>query len=263
MSAEALDAAVRRTADAVPGQAAGTRYSGDHLNALCRALARIRLRDNRTDSTVPADVDRALTEWIDRAKLTPAEERVVASHEAGHAVCSLHCPHSPPIERISILDDMVGALGFVRYQDREHRYVVTRGELLDDVCVLMGGREAEQLLLDDISIGSVEDLRRATAITRALVEEFGMGGDGSAVCRFHLDDKPERIPDLSEEQRASLDRRVGEILEDARLRASKILLENRATLESLRNLLLEKKVVDAKALEALAMPSMRQPVVRT
>jgi cell division protease FtsH len=248
MTPEALEAAVRRTADQVPGQAAGTRYSGDHLNALCRAVARIRLRENRTGPTTPADIDRALTEWIDRAKLTPAEERVVATHEAGHALCSLHCPHAPPIERISILDDMVGALGFVRYQDRAHRYVVTRGELLDDLCVLMGGREAEQLLLEDISIGSAEDLRRATSIARALVEEFGMGGDGSAVCRFHLDDKPERMPDLSEEQRAVLDRRVAEILEDSRQRAAKILAANRAALETLRDLLLEKKVLDAKGL---------------
>ncbi len=248
LTPEALEAAVRRTADQVPGQAAGTRYSGDHLNALCRAVARIRLRENRTGPTTPADIDRALTEWIDRAKLAPAEERVVATHEAGHALCSLHCPHAPPIERISILDDMVGALGFVRYQDRAHRYVVTRGELLDDLCVLMGGREAEQLLLEDISIGSAEDLRRATAIARALVEEFGMGGDGSAVCRFHLDDKPERMPDLSEEQRAVLDRRVAEILEDSRQRAAKILAANRAALETLRDLLLEKKVLDSKGL---------------
>jgi cell division protease FtsH len=263
MSPEAMDAAVRRTADFVPGQAAGTRYSGDHLNALCRALARIRLRTNRSDATTPDDVDRALTEWIDRAKLTPAEERVVATHESGHAVCSLHCPHSPPIDRISILDDLVGALGFVRYQDRAHRYVVTRGELLDDVCVLMGGREAEQLLLDDISIGSTEDVRRATAIARALVEEFGMGGDGSAVCRFHLDDKAERIPDLSEEQRALLDRRIGEILEDARQRAAKILMANRAILELLRDELLEKKVLNAKAVEQLVSASAKPQAVRT
>jgi cell division protease FtsH len=259
MSPEALDTAVRRTADQVIGQAAGTRYSGDHLNALCRAIARIRLRESRAGGTESADVDRALTEWIDRAKLTPSEERVVATHESGHAVCSLHCPHSPPIERISILDDMVGALGFVRYQDRTHRYVVTRAELLDDICILMGGREAEQLLLDDISIGSAEDLRRATQIARALVEEFGMGGDGSSVCRFHLDDKPERMPDLSEEQRAALDRRVGTILEEARRRAATILHENRTTLETLRDLLLEKKVLDAKALVGISGRVPAQP----
>ena len=53
----------------------------------------------------------------------------------------------------------------------------TRGQLLDDLCMLMGGREAEALLLDDLSIGSSDDLQRATVIARALVEEFGMGGD--------------------------------------------------------------------------------------
>jgi cell division protease FtsH len=251
MTPEALDCAVRRTGDNVVGAAPGTRYSGDHINALCRAVARIRLREGRTDATQPADVERALTEWVERAKLTPAEERVVATHEAGHAVCSLFCDHAPPIERISILDDVAGALGFVRYQDRAHRYVVTQKELLDDVCVLMGGREAEQLLLDDLSIGSSDDLRRATQIARALVEEFGMGGDEAGVCRFH-DDRSEqpggRHPHLSQAQLEALDRRIREIVEDGRRRAAKILRENQALAETLRDLLLEKKVIDAKAL---------------
>src|SRR5262245_30030702 len=177
MTGEALEYAVRRTADPVPGAAAGTRYSGDHLNALCRTLARIRLRGQRRDATTHEDVEQGLTEWLERPRMTAAEERVVATHEAGHAVCALHCPHAPAIERVSIVSDVAGALGFVRYQDPAHRYVVTRGELLDDLCVLMGGREAEQLLLDDLSIGSAHDLARATEIARALVEEFGMGGD--------------------------------------------------------------------------------------
>jgi cell division protease FtsH len=251
MTDEALDCAVRRTGDNVVGAAAGTRYSGDHINALCRAVARIRLREGRTDATQPADVERALTEWVERAKLTPAEERVVATHEAGHAVCSLFCEHSPPIERISILDDVAGALGFVRYQDRAHRYVVTQNELLDDVCVLMGGREAEQLLLNDLSIGSSDDLRRATQIARALVEEFGMGGEEAGVCRFH-DDRAEhpggRHPHLSQAQMEALDRRIREIVEDGRRRAAKLLRENQALVETLRDLLLQKKVIDAKAL---------------
>src|SRR5262249_3676658 len=160
MTDEALEYAVRRTGDYVEGAAAGTRYSGDHINALCRALARIRLRENVQRPTTPEDLERALTEWQERPKMTPSEERVVATHEAGHAVCSLFCPHARTIERISIQGDAAGSLGFVRYQDPSHRYVVTRGELLDDLCVLMGGREAEQLLLDDLSIGSSQDLQR-------------------------------------------------------------------------------------------------------
>lgn len=255
LSPAALDYAVKRTGDYVEGVAAGTRFSGDHINALCRALARLRLRESITRPTEPGDIDRALTEWTERPRLTPLEERVVATHEAGHAVCALFCEHATPIERISIQADTAGALGFVRYQDPAHRYVVTRGELLDDICILMGGREAEQLLLDDLSIGSSEDLRRATAIARTLVEDLGMGGDGVAVCAFRQERNPPGRYDLSPSQHELLDRRVGELLEEGRTRAARILSEQRALVVTLRDLLLEKKVIDAKSLAELVKGS--------
>ncbi|HEY1378763.1 MAG TPA: AAA family ATPase [Gemmataceae bacterium] len=251
MTDEALEFAVRRTADFVEGAAAGTRYSGDHLNALCRSIARVRLREHRTDATTPADVERALTEYLEMPELTPKEERVVATHEAGHAVVALFSPHSPPIDRVTIRGDTAGALGYVKYQDRQHKFVVTRNEMLDTVAVLMGGREAEQLLLDDLSIGSSEDLRRATIIARALVEELGMGGDETGVVRFNQEEKSQRHPHLSEEQKAALDRRVKAVVEEGRSRAAAILAENRTVLETLRDLLLEKKTIDAKALREL------------
>ena len=175
MNSEAMNVAVRRSGDLVEGAAPGTRFSGDHLNALCRSIARARLRDDRDDETTPADVDRALTEWVERPQMTPSEELVVATHEAGHAIVNLMCDHAKAIDRISIRGDMAGALGFVRYQDPARRYVVTQNELRDDICILMGGREAELLLLGDLSIGSSGDLTRATDIARALVEDFGMG----------------------------------------------------------------------------------------
>jgi cell division protease FtsH len=256
LTPEALEFAVRQTAGQVEGMAPGTLHSGDHLNALCRAAARIRLREGLTGPTDPDLVERAMTEWVERPRMTRAEERTVATHEAGHAVCSLHCAHAAPIDRISIRGDAAGALGFVRYQDKAHRYVVTRGELLDDLCVLMGGREAEAMLLDDLSIGSVDDLRRATAIARALVEEFGLGGDAVGVGRFSGDEKARP---LSPARLELLDRRVCEILEEARRRAAAVLAENRAAVEALRDLLLEKKVIDAKALASLAAPGRPAP----
>jgi cell division protease FtsH len=251
MSPETLEYAVRRTSDPVPNAAAGTRYSGDHLNALCRAIARLRLRQARTDATTADDVEQALTEWLDRPKMTGAEERVVATHESGHAVCALFCPHAPPIERISIVADTAGALGFVRYQDPVHRYVVTRAELLDDMCVLMGGREAELLLLDDLSIGSAHDLARATEIARALVEEFGMGGDAVGLRSFRGGGDEGQRPPLSPAQLESIDTRVRELLQEAHERAAGILEENRGAVEALRELLLEQKVVDARRLKDL------------
>jgi cell division protease FtsH len=250
MSEDVLEDAVKRTGEYVEGAVLGTRFSGDHINALCRALARIRLRENITRPTTSEDIERALTEWIDRPKMTKKEQQVVATHEAGHAVCALFCEHATPIERISIQGDAAGALGFVKYQDPAHKYVVTRGQLLDDLCILMGGREAEQLLLDDLSIGSSDDLRRATNIARALVEEFGMGGDSVGVCRFESDDDraPGRFRQLSPKQLESLDNRVRELLEESRLRAAAILRENQTLVETLRDLLLKHKVIDAKTL---------------
>ena len=257
----ALETAVRRTGDFVEGAAPGTRFSGDHINALCRAMARIRLREDKTGPSAAADVDRALTEWVERPKMTKAEERVVATHEAGHAVVSLFCQHAKPIERITIQSSSGGALGFVRYKDPAHRYVVTRGQLLDDLCILMGGREAEALLLDDISIGSAGDLDQATSVARALVEEFGMSNDdqqGAGIVRFRSDHQDDgRREQLSDEQRQLIDREVRQLTASAKQRAAKLVRDHQKLVELLRDELLEHKTLDAQALTDLLPNSLR------
>jgi cell division protease FtsH len=216
-------------------------------------MARIRLREQIEGPSDEALVERALTEWVERPKMTPAEERVVATHESGHAVCSMFCKHATPIERISIQSDIAGALGYVRHQEHVHRYVVTRGRLLDDLCVLMGGREAELLLLDDLSIGCAGDLERATEIARALVEEFGMGGEDVGIGRFPTRSREEgERRQYSPEQLAAVDRSVRRILEEARQRAAALLKEHQSLVETLRDLLLEHKVIDAKTLATIA-----------
>jgi len=253
MTEDALDFAVKRTRGYVEDSSAGTRYSGDHLNALCRATARIRLREQITEPTSEALIERALTEWSELPKLTPKEERVVATHEAGHAVCGLFCEHSSPISRISIRGDMGGALGYVEHQEHEHKYVLTRNRLLDDMVMLLGGREAEELLLDDLSVGSHDDLARTTMIARMLVEDLGMGGPSVGVLNFLNPDADTRtrLPALSEAKREALDKRVVELVEEARQRAAKILKENQAILETLRDELLARKVIDSKSLGTL------------
>ena len=243
LSDAALDYAVKRTDELVPGPSGGTHYSGDHLQALCRQLARTRLREKIAGPTQPPDIERAIEQYLDRPKLTALEELVVATHEAGHAVCALMCKHAPPIERISIRGDIGGALGYVRYADAAHRYVTTYGQLRDAICTLFGGREAEALLLDDISIGAASDLQNATEIARALVERYGEGGDGVGVARWAHD---ERAP-FSETSRARVDDAVRAILEDERVRARALLEKSRSILVALRDLLVEKKVLDRAA----------------
>jgi cell division protease FtsH len=247
LTTQALEHAVRRTGSIVEGGT--TRYSGDHLQALCRAMARERLRRDRPLQTDVADVELALASGVDRPKLTPAEERVVATHEAGHAVVALHCKYAPPIERISIQGDIGGSLGAVSFADPAHRYVVTRAQLLDRMCVLFGGREAEQLMEADLSVGSEHDVAHATAIAHALIEQFGMGPEEVGVRR--LLDAREDVRAMGTALQAHVDDAVRDVLKTERARAREILLAHRGEVESLRDLLLERKALDAGVLASL------------
>jgi len=244
MDQRTLDYAVKRTAEYVEG--GDGLYTGDHINALCRAIARRRIRKNIVEPAQVADVERALSEYINRPQYTSAEENVIATHECGHAVCALHCDHAPNIDRISIAGDLAGALGFVQYGDPAHRYVITRGALLDSICVLFGGREAESLLLDDVSIGAMQDLEKATSMARALVEQFGLG-PGEIGMRSFMRDNAD-APELSNLTREKLEHAVAALLEEQRLRARDIIDQHREELKALRELLLEKKIIDRRML---------------
>jgi cell division protease FtsH len=119
---------------------------------------------------------------------------------------------------------------------------------------LMGGREAERLLLDDISIGAAGDLERATQIARAMVEEFGFGDDEVGQVNYasesHRNDG--RRSELSPAQRAAIDQSVRQLLTEARERAAQVVREHQTIVELLRDELLVKKVIDAASLTELA-----------
>ncbi|MGE0529656.1 MAG: AAA family ATPase, partial [Bdellovibrionales bacterium] len=249
MNQEALEYAVRRTGGFYQ-TSTGTPFSGDHLKAMCRAVARLRLRENKEGETTPADIERGLTEFEDRLELTPREEKLLATHEAGHAICSLHCPLHPPIERITIRSETSWAPAYVGYaEDQSRRLGLTKNQILDDLCVLYGGIEAERLLLDDVSTGAAgSDLQRATQIAHFLVEVFGMGSEETGLRQYRSKDFRDRLSELSQEQLAALDRQVNSVIQEARHRAARILSDHRPELEALREMLLEKKELDARAL---------------
>ncbi len=242
----AVDYVVKRTGE--PVASTGGHYSGDHIQALARAIARRRIRKGISGTTSLSDVDDVLNEYLDLPELTSSEEEVVATHEAGHAVCAMYCENVPPIDRISIRGDIAGTLGVVQYSDPAHRYVVTRAQLLDSICMLYGGREAEALLLKDISIGATEDIARATSIARSLVMEYGMGGDEVGARSFV---QQERASELSEAVKKTIDMEIHAILAKQEKRAQGLLREHRAQLVALRELLVKEKVLDASSLKQM------------
>lgn len=256
MSDQAVEYAVRRTDGLVEGGRG--RYSGDHLQALCRALARRRLREGIEGPTEPMDVERALLEYVERPRLTSAEEHVVATHEAGHAVVALFCPNAPPIERISIQGDIGGSLGSVSYSDPAHRYIITQPQLEDRLATLFGGREAERILLGQVSAGAEHDLEHATSVARSMVMELGMAPDRVGVLRIQQVDeagRAARARSLSEATLHSVDEAVRELLEGARMRAAAILEKQRELVVTLRDLLVEKKVIDKAGLSTIIKPN--------
>jgi cell division protease FtsH len=247
MTDAAVEYAVQRTSERYM-TATGTRFSGDHLNALCRAVARIRLRENRTGPTQPDDVERGLTEYDEKLDLKPEQERLMAVHESGHFIVSLCCPHHPPPERITIRSEMPWAPAYVGFKKDEYRRLgFTRNEFLDDLCVLMGGMEAERLLLGDVSTGAGgndprSDLGRGTQIAQAMVEIFGMGGQTTGV-RVYRDQKGEREI-LSGSMAEAIDRAVNSLLNEAQARAASILRDHKEDLLRLRDMVLAKKIMD-------------------
>ncbi len=256
MSEEALEFAVKRTGGGFL-TAQGTPFSGDHLNALCRSVARIRLREQRTDATTPADIERALTEYDDRLELTPKEERLLATHESGHALTALFCPHHPLIERITIRSETSWAPAYVRFQEDDSRRIgLTYNQMFDDLCVLYGGIEAERLLLEDVSTGAAgSDLERGTRLAHFMVEVCSMGGPEINLRQYRSLRDGERLNHISEEQLAALDRQVNDLISKARHRTATILRENRTLLEALRDLLIENKTIEASTIKSLASQS--------
>ncbi len=260
LSEEALEYAVRRTGPNY-ATAQGTAFSGDHVNALCRSVARIRLRENRTDATTPDDLERALTEYDDKLNLTAREKTLLATHEAGHFVVALHCPHHPPPERITIRSELAWAPAYTRFkEDKSRRLAVTRNQMLDDLCVLLGGIEAERLLLNDISTGAGgSDLLRASILAHVLIETYGMGDGETGLRQYRFPHDGQRYGELSEEHKRLIDQEVSKVIRTAQERCQRILQENRASLEELRKMLIEAEdgSLEAKKINSM-FPSLKR-----
>jgi cell division protease FtsH len=249
LSTELQEHMVRRT-EGLAERERGLPFTGDHIYAVCRALKRQQLRTGERNFG-PDDIDRALQRKT-RAQvvLSPAEERVVAIHEAGHALLAMLVEHATPPERISIAADMEGALGYVLRAARARPYAITSADMRADICVGLGGMCAERLVLGEVSIGAHTDLQQVNRIARAMVEEYGMGATTGALVRL---DEPHHRGDaaVSERRRERVDAEVGQILEQEQTRAHALLAANQPLLASLVETLLARKVLDRAELRAL------------
>ncbi len=172
--------------------------------------------------------------------LVPKERRTVAYHEMGHALVAMAIPGSDPVQKVSIIPRGIGALGYTMQNPTEDRFLMSRQELANKMCVLLGGRAAEMLLGDDVSTGAADDLTKATDIARGIVLRYGMdprlgpvAWDTDQGSQF-LQQQPGafwRQRRFSEETAREIDQAVRSHLETALERAVAILGENRPALD--------------------------------
>lgn len=251
-----IDYAVRRTGEHYL-TSTGTPFSGDHLNALCRAIARLRLREQINDETTPKLIERALTEFDEKLDISEADAVLAATHEAGHFLCAIYCPHHPPPEKVTIQSEMPWAPFFTQYKHDHRKIGYTRRELLDHLCVLYGGIEAERALLGDISTGASNfgdprsDLARATALAADFVETCGMSQLAAPLRVFRDRDGNRAV--LSGSQAEAIDRQINTLIAEAQARAAHLIAQHRDQLLAIREELLHKKTLEpARVAEIVA-----------
>ncbi len=197
--------------------------------------------------------------------LSEDEKCRVAYHEAGHALVALSVDHANPVHRVTIIPRSIGALGVTLQLPTEDRYLVTREELLDRICVLYGGRVAEELVCGDISTGAHDDLTRASETARQMVTRLGMSEKlgpqtfGRARQSRFLDGMGVEERNYSEDTARAIDAEVRSILDAQHARAREILESRREVLERLARRLIEIETLDREAIDALLAGPVTAP----
>jgi cell division protease FtsH len=226
----------------------------------------------RRDSKEVAALD--FEEAIDRIQLglkkegrvmTEDEKRRVATHEAGHALVALSMKHADPVHRVTIIPRSIGALGATLQLPTEERYLMTRDELRDRICVLLGGRAAEEIACKDISTGAEDDLERATELAKHMVCRFGMS---EALGPLTYGASPARLmpwaPDFpqarafSEDTLRLIDAEVKAIVVTEHTRAREHLGRQRRSLDAIARELLTHETLQRAELEALVDDGVRR-----
>jgi len=258
-----LDVLARRT----PG------FSGADLSNLANESALLAARNNKTRiemADFETSIDRVIAGPERKSRLiSEAEKKILAHHEVGHAVLAELLPHADPLHKTSILSRGM-ALGYTLQLPVEDKYVTTRSELLDDITVLLGGRAAEKLIFSEPTTGASSDLERATELARRMVTEFAMSDKLGARSFGRKHGMPFLGRDLMEERdysddvASAIDHEIRAIIDQCYHHAEEILRENRAGMDRIVAVLLEKETLEREEFKALldGQPLPEQPTAQ-
>ncbi|MGE5750659.1 MAG: cell division protein FtsH, partial [Nitrospirota bacterium] len=189
-----------------------------------------------------------------------------AYHECGHTLMAELLPTTDPVHRVSIVQRGIAALGYTLQLPTEDRYLMTKTELQDKLCVMLGGRVAEEIIFNEISTGAQNDLQRAANIARSMVTEYGMT-EKFGPLTFEKERRPMFLDiglppgtkEYSEDTARQIDEEVKRLVDDAYKKVGEALRANQNKLKILAAALLEKETIEGDEIrKTLGLPEKKE-----
>ncbi|SIS86160.1 ATP-dependent zinc metalloprotease FtsH [Belliella pelovolcani] len=230
-------------------------FAGAEIANVCNEAALIAARRNKeaVDMQDFQDaIDRVIGGLEKKNKIiSPEEKKIVAYHEAGHAVAGWFLEHADPLVKVSIVPRGVAALGYAQYLPKE-QFLYQTEQLIDEMCMTLGGRAAEEIVFGKISTGALSDLERITKMAYSIVSIYGMNDKIGNVSFYDSKASEFRTSKpYSEKTSETIDEEVRKLITDAYDRTKKLLTERKPELEILAKELLEKEILFQTDLEKL------------
>ena len=227
--------------------------SGAELANIVNEAALRAVRDHR-DAVSQADLEESIEVVIagyqkKNAILSDDEKKTVAYHEIGHALVAALQSHSAPVQKITIIPRMSGALGYTMQVDQQDKYILSREELENKIATLTGGRAAEEVVFNQVTTGASNDIEQATKLARAMITRYGMTDEFDMVAMETVTNKylgGDTSLACAPETQKYIDAKVVSVVKEQHAKAKKILEDHRPALDALAKYLYEKETITGK-----------------
>ncbi len=247
----ATDLDVEKLASQTPG------FVGADIANICNEAALIAARKNKESVSIEDfndAIDRVIGGLEKKNKIIqPDEKKIIAYHEAGHALCGWFLENAHPLVKVSIVPRGVAALGYAQYLPNE-KYLETINEMEDRMCMTMGGRAAEKVVFNKISTGAMSDLDTVTKMSYAAIAYYGMNDKVGNISFYDMSNNSTFAKPYSEATSQMIDEEARKMIDVQYLRAQQLLIEKRELLDTLAKALLEKEVLFKDDLQVILGP---------
>lgn len=239
---------IHKLAEQTPG------FAGADIANVCNEAALIAARKGKEQ--VEMDdfqdaIDRVIGGLEKKNKIIlPEEKKIIAYHEAGHAVCGWYLEHAYPLLKVTIVPRGVAALGYAQYTPKE-QYLYNTEQLTDQMCMTLGGRASEEIFFSKISTGAQNDLQQVTKLSYAMVTVYGMNEKVGNISFYDPQQDQVFTKPYSEETGKLIDEEVRKLVDQAYHRTIQLLTEKKAEVEKIALALLDREVLHQQDVEDL------------